>query len=130
MKLIKTVFAAAAASALMLAGCSKYSSSYDAVGFVHNNTSDSAFMDFYKFDGTMVFTLDPDKGSRLVYSGKLETGSAEIFYDANGSKEKLFTLETGNEISSELLQLGEDTLYIIVETKGGCENGSLEFEVK
>ncbi len=130
MKMIKTVFAAAAASAVMLTGCAKYTSSYSAVGFVHNNSSDSAFMDFYKFEGTMVFSLDYGEGSRLVYSGKLESGTARIFYDSNGSKEKLFTLESGNEISSEMFLYGEETLYIIVETEDGCENGSLKFEVK
>ena len=42
---------------LTLVGCSKYHSKYKAVGFVHSNDLSSAYMNFYTFEGRMVFKL-------------------------------------------------------------------------
>ena len=35
-----------------LCGCSKYTSHYFAVGFVHSNDQDSASMSFFEFEGS------------------------------------------------------------------------------
>ena len=127
-----TAAAAAALLSLSLTGCGKYTSHYNAVGFVHSNLSGSAYMDFYSFDGTMVFTLDNEKGTegRLKYSASLETGSAEVWFDRNGSKEKLFSLSAGDEVSSTAELSENETVYVIVETNGECMNGDLEFETE
>ena len=45
-----------------LAGCNKYHSKYKAVGFVHSNDSSSATMEFYTFEGRMVFRSAPAPG--------------------------------------------------------------------
>ena len=60
-------------SIMILTACGKYISSWNAVGFVHSNTSDSAYMSFYKFDGTIVFKLKCTDSSKdkLKYNGNL-----------------------------------------------------------
>ena len=40
-------------SVLCLSSCSKYTSKYKAIGFVHSNSPDSSFMIFHEFEGTM-----------------------------------------------------------------------------
>ena len=122
-------------SALILGcftGCSKYHSSWNASGFVHSNTSDNAFMSFWKFSGTMVHTLKCTDASKetLKYSGNLETGSLTVYYDDDGTKKTLFILKEGEEIDSKVEKLHEGTVYIIVETDGDCENGRLEFDIE
>ena len=122
-------------SALILGcitGCSKYSSHWNASGFVHSNTSDNAIMSFWKFSGTMVHTLKCKDASKetLTYSGNLKTGSLTVYYDDDGTKKELFKLTEGEEIDSKVEKLHEGTVYIIVETDGDCENGKLEFNIE
>ena len=81
-----------------LAGCGKYSSKYNAVGFVHSNQSTSAFMSFYSFEGRMVFQLKSTGEGDLKYSAELESGSATVYYDFYGTKEELFSVNSGNEV--------------------------------
>ena len=119
-----------AAAAFLLSGCSKYSSDYDAVGFVHNDLSDEAYMDFYKFDGHIVFDLDGSEGSRLEYSGKLEKGSITVSIDSDGRKKELFSLSDSSEVTSSLDLPQTDTVYLIVETSGSCENGDIHFNIR
>ena len=117
-----------------LCGCSGYSSGYKAVGFVHSNTSDSAFMSFYQFDGRMVMRLrcKEAEGCDLIYGGKLESGSLTVYIDIGEGKEELFSLESGDEIADpfSIRIEGKGKIYIIVETDGKCENGSLEFNLQ
>ena len=129
MTIIKKLLPALAASLLCLTGCGKYSSHYNAVAFVHSNLSDSAYMDFGSFDGTMVFTLDNEKGSegKLRCSASLASGSAEVWCDRSGTKEKLFSLRAGDDIPSLEFTLSEEDVYVIVETRGECTDGKLEF---
>ncbi|MBQ9545043.1 MAG: hypothetical protein IJV00_07945 [Clostridia bacterium] len=112
-------------------GCGKYVSHYSAVGFVHSNESGSAFMTFYKFEGTMVFKLNRKSENQAVikYSGKLEEGEIIVYYDCGGTKKELFSLHSGDELESSGGELPEDTVYIIVETDGSCQNGDLRFEI-
>ena len=118
--------------ALCLSGCSKYKSKYKAVGFVHSNTSGSAFMTFYEFDGTMVFKLQNRKGmeGQVEYSAKLETGNAAVYYDLGGTKTELFSIREGEEVSSTLGLKGSGTVYMIVQTDGKCQNGEFRFDIK
>ena len=112
-----------------LAGCSKYSSNYKAVGFIHSNKSNSAYMNFYSFDGRMVFKLKSTGDGDLKYSAKLESGSATVYYDVNGTKVKLFSINSGNEIDSHVGNIDTGTVYVIVETDTECQNGDFQFRL-
>ena len=127
-KLLTAVLAAVLA--LVLTGCSSYVSHYSAVGFVHSNTSGSASMNFYSFDGTMVFRLNAqDAGERIRYSAKLESGSAAVFYDAGGTKTLLFSIGPGETVSASGAPLEKGTVHLLVETDGKCTNGEFRFEL-
>lgn len=112
---------------LSLVGCGKYISSYRAVGFVHSSEASSAFMNFYSFEGTMVFKLKSSGKNELKYTAKLESGNASVYYDCKGSKTELFSLQGGNEFSSNGGYFDAGTVYIIVETDGECINGEIRF---
>ena len=128
-KKLSVLLAAVTLYAALLTGCAKYSSHYNAVGFVHNNLSDEAFMDFYSFEGEMVFTLEKDDAAsgKIKCSGKLESGSIDIYIDADGSRRKLFTLAAGEETEAVAEGLVNDEVYIIAETNCECRNGKLSF---
>ena len=130
MKKILLLFAAAAL-ALSLSGCDRYVSHYRAIAFVHANESDSAFMTFYSFDGRMVFKLKnrDDSGGRLEASAKLESGSAAVYVDDNGTKRELCTVRAGDEIETSAALSGRGTVYVIVETDGKCMNGDFRFGI-
>ena len=117
-------------SALCLSGCEKYVSHYNATAFVHSNESDHAFMSFWKFEGRMVFKLKcEDAKKTLTYSAKLGTGSAAVYYDADGTKTEWFSVAAGDELQDTLDGLKPGTVYIIVETDGNCETGDFDFKI-
>ena len=116
---------------LCLTGCGKYVSSYKAVGFVHSNTSDSASMSFFSFEGRMVFKLKYSSEEQTIKAaGKLESGSAVVYFDADGTKEEWFRTAAGEKSAGTLGKLPAGTVYIIVETDGACQNGDFQFEIK
>ena len=125
-------------SILTLTACGKYISSWSATGFVHSNTSKSAYMSFWKFSGTMVFKLKctDDTKEILKFSGKLdnedeeENGNITVYYDIDGTKRELFSLANGESVEASLDKLNEGTVYIIVETDGSCEDGELDFNIE
>ena len=110
---------------LSLTGCSKYTSSYSAVAFVHSNESDSAFMNFYTFEGRMVFKLKSPGEGDLKYTAKLESGNATVYYDFHGEKQELFSISGGEEFDGHGGYVEAGTVYIIVETDGKCQNGDI-----
>lgn len=116
--------------ALSCIACAKYQTHYNAVLFVHSNTDDSAFMEFYQFEGTMVFTLRANASDTLKYTGTLETGSATVSYDCGDGKTALFSVDAGGEIADSLALLSGGTVYVIVETDGQCENGAFTFSIE
>lgn len=125
-----TLIAMLAAFAISLSGCEKYASHYNATAFVHSNESDSAFMSFWKFEGTMVFKLKCESADEaLAWSAKLETGSATIFYDCGDGKTELCTVSAGDDLQDVLDELTPGTVYIIVETDGKCEIGNFDFKI-
>ena len=121
---------------LSLTACGKYNSSWSATAFVHSNTSKSASMSFWKFDGTIVFKLKcKDSGKEVLkYSGKLdgkeENGTITVYYDDDGTKKELFSLKNGESVEATLDKLNEGSVHIIVETDNRCENGELEFNIE
>ena len=115
--------------ALFLAGCGKYVSSYKALGFVHSNKSDSAYMSFASFEGRMVFKLKSSGEGDLKYSARLESGSAVVYYDFYGDKQELFSISGGEEADSRGGYVEAGTVYIIVETDGSCQDGEFRFSL-
>ena len=113
-----------------LIGCAKYASHYNAIAFVHSNEKDNAFMEFYRFEGTMVFTLRGGSSCSLRYSAKLETGSAAVYYDCGQGKTALLSVGAGDAFADALTLSDGGTVYVIVETDGLCENGDFRFSVE
>ena len=114
---------------LSLAGCGRYVSSYKALGFVHSNKSDSAYMSFASFEGRMVFRLKSSGEGDLKYSARLESGSAVVYYDFYGNRQELFSISGGEEADSRGGYVEAGTVYIIVETDGSCQNGEFRFSL-
>lgn len=114
---------------LCFTACSRYSSKYAAVGFVHSNTSKEASMSFFEFEGTMVFELE-SSGDLLRYSAKLEKGSASVCYDIDGIRKDLFKLNAGEKTSASVSGFENKKVTIIIETNGKCENGDFKFEAE
>lgn len=114
---------------IALAGCSKYVPSYKAVAFVHSNEFDSAFMNFYSFEGRMVFKLKSSVDGELQYTAKLESGNATVYYDFHGTKQKLFSISGGDALDSRGGYVEAGTVYMIVETDGACQNGDFRFSI-
>ena len=131
MKKAITLILAGIICLLCFAGCCPYKSSYKAVAFVHSNTDDSAKMNFSEFEGTIVFELKSQNGSqaKLKYSAKLQKGNAQIYYDHDGTKKKLFSAREGEQERGFVKGLTNEKVYIIVETNGKCEDGEMSFEV-
>ena len=117
-------------AALLLCSCDKYQSHYNAVGFVHSNTSSSAYMSFSSFDGTISFKLKCGEGERIQYSAVLGEGSATVYYDCDGKKKLLFLIGAGEEVFDFVRPSETGSIYIIVETDGKCEEGKLKFDVE
>ncbi|MBQ7599039.1 MAG: hypothetical protein IJU56_10715 [Clostridia bacterium] len=114
---------------ISMTGCSRYSSSYKAVAFVHSNEADSAFMNFYSFEGRMVFKLKSSAEGDLKYSAKLDAGNAVVYYDFYETRQELFSISGGEEIHSHGGYVESGPVYIIVETNGGCQNGEFRFSI-
>ena len=124
------IAAVIALSVICVAGCDDYSSHYKAVGFVHSNTSESSYMSFYEFEGTMVFKMKCETGDgQLKYSAKLGEGVATVFCDCNGAKQELFTVRGGGDQKESSVKVDKGTVYVIVETSGNCSNGELHFDI-
>ena len=132
-RIIAAILITLSFATLLFTGCGKYNSSYSAVGFVHSNTSDKASMNFFEFDGTVVYKLKAKSDSnKLKYSAKLGAGAASVYYDRNGEKVELFSITQDSAIDEETpqyVELNTGTVYIIVETDGKCQNGTFEFEI-
>ena len=131
MKKSVSVVLAAMLTAMLLAGCSSYVSSYSAVALITSNVSDSAYMDYWQLTGTMVFDLKAkENGSRLKYSGEVGSGSVTVYYDDDGNKKELFTLKDNERVEDSLDLSGTGKIYVIVETDGKSENGEFRFEIQ
>jgi len=115
-----------------LAGCSGYASSFKTTMCVTTNTSKDASLSFSTLEGTKVFQMKVDKNAEgvLKYSGKLDGGSATVYYDDNGTKKKLFSVGAGEKVEQSVEGLETGKLYVIIETDGKCEEGNFTFEVK
>lgn len=115
----------------ILSACNSYRSHYNAVAFVHTNTHENAYMSFSSFEGTMVFRLKCKSADKKIsYSAKLDKGSAKVYYDCNGTKFELFSVNSDEDISGIGGELQKGTVYIIVQTSERSKNGRFNFEIK
>ena len=113
-------------------GCSvrKYKSHWNAVAFVHSNTSQKADMSFSSFEGTIVYELNcKGENEVLHYSSTLESGSADVFYDNSGEKVLMFSVKDGSDANGFVRDLQEGKIYIIVEATEKCTEGQFKFEI-
>lgn len=115
---------------VLLTGCSRYTSSYKATILVTTNHSGEASMSFSTFNGTKVFKVKSgDNENALKCKASLSEGSATVYYDYDGTKRELCTLNSGETFDEDITVDPNSTIYIIVETNGTAEEGRFEFEV-
>ena len=115
-----------------LTGCSvrKYKSHWNAVAFVHSNTSQKANMSFSSFEGTIVYELNcKGENEVLHYSSTLESGSADVFYDNDGEKMLMFSVKGGSDADGFVRDLQKGKIYIIVEATEKCTEGQFKLEI-
>ena len=126
-----TVILVLVISVLVVTGCSKYISSWSATMCVHSNTSTSAHLSFSTFSGTEADTLKvKEESGTLVYSAKIEKGTATVYVDYDGTKKELFSIKGGEEVNSKLENLKEGEIYVILETSEKCEDGIFEYDIR
>ena len=87
-------------------------------------------MSFASFEGSMVFKLKCESADEKInYNAKLEDGSAKVFYDSNGTKTELFSVNSGDAIGASGGVLQKGTVYIIVETSEEGKGGRFDFVI-
>lgn len=117
------------------AGCTRYISSYSAVGFVRSTKENCGEMSFKKFKGRYVFKLkaniDGSEGC-VAYNAVVTEGDGfTVYYDAFGLKEKLFDIGSNDSATARggYIERGR-IIYIIVESNGdGFVGGYFSFEL-
>ncbi len=115
---------------LMLSGCSAYVSRYKLVASVRTNTSKEASLSFYSMEGSIVFKLkEKNDTGTMKYSMKLESGSINVYYDNGDGKTPLSIVNSGDELTSQI-EVKRGTIYIIIEAKEKCTNGSFKFNLE
>lgn len=135
MKTVHRLTAAILAAIIMLfslASCGdKYISSYSALMLVRNQAGESCEARFGRLDGQLVFKLNMKSRSEsdIRYTASLEEGSLSVYYDIFDSKESLFEISAGQEISSSGGYVeGGRTVYIIIEAEDGAR-GSVSISI-
>ena len=110
---------------LTLCSCSKYKSSYMAIGLVRSQTSHSCETSFYSLQGQLVFKIkksDSGKEGDISYSVSLEEGELCVYYDIYGTKQSLAHVEAGENISARGGYIeGGKTVYIFIEGTDGAK---------
>lgn len=117
--------------AMSLAACSSYVSSYIASAMVTSEWGGTASLSFWTFEGTKVLKLNNSSGSsaEVSYEAELESGSATVYYDDNGSKTEWFTINSGESLNGKAVPDKKGKIYVIIESDGKCENGSFDFKL-
>ncbi|MBR2622750.1 MAG: hypothetical protein IKD15_00820 [Clostridia bacterium] len=103
--------------------CSKYKSSYKAIGLVRMNTSHSCEASFYSLEGRLVFKLKKtDVGSEgdIYCSVQVDEGEIRLYYDIYGVKQELAHVKAGETLTERRGYVeGGYTVYIIIEAVKG-----------
>ncbi len=115
---------------ITVTGC-KYVSSYSAIAFVRSNTSKHASMSFYQFRGMYVMELNcKNEGQKISYTGELEEGTIQVYYDNDGTKTEWFTLQAGENVQDVSPAFQKGTVYILIEASKTASHGKLEFDLE
>ena len=131
MRKFKT-FVAILTLAIMLfsiTGCDgKYKSSYTARSFSHTCIGQRCGASFKSLDGTFVFRLNytGNEEGQFIFNATLDEGRVDIYYDAYGIKESLFSVEGGypTEGYGGYIDRGSE-VYVILEAKN-ARGGRIE----
>lgn len=117
---------------LCLCGCTKYTSSFKALQFVHSNTSKAASMTYKNFEGNYSFKMKTgkDADATLVYSGRTEGCDVTVYYDYADEKELLFVVKAGESVSGSVPLPKDSTVYVIVETEDKATSGDFSFKIE
>ena len=103
-----------------LFSCSKYVSSYSAIGLVRMSDSHSCETSFYSLKGRIVFNIkksEQGKGDIHYYIEALE-GEVYLYYDIYGVKEELAHAKKGETIEGNGGYIeGGKKVYIIIEVE-------------
>lgn len=115
---------------LCLSSCDGYHNKYKATMFVHNQDKNSCSASFSSFEGNYVFnckrTLEGKGG--ISYTATLQEGTMSVYYDANNSKDLLFTIQGGESFSDTAGVIEEGKkVYLIIEASSICKNGEFTF---
>ena len=98
---------------------------------ISSNTANSSSVEFSTLKGTKTLQMKTkEDGATLEYSGKLVEGSITVYYDEDGTKKELFTVEGGENKEGSVVIEKKGKLYLILETDGKCESGKFKFEIK
>lgn len=110
-----------------------YESHYRATMMVRKNTSNEASVSFDSFNGTYVIKLKNDNADEafITYDATLGEGNIKVYYDFNEEKLNLFELKTNGSVEGKSETFtGNQTIYIIIESEGNCNEGSFSFALE
>lgn len=114
-----------------LSACgNKYASHYSSTLMVTTNTSNKASVSFDSFSGTYVMQLKNNGTDEVFisYEATLGKGNIDVYYDFNGEKLSLFTIEGNGFVDSKTEAFKSNkTIYVIIESDGKCNAGSFSF---
>lgn len=116
-------------------GCDGYTDSYSAVAMVRSVQRDEASWTFGSFDGTLHFKLKAEQENNQImdYEASLGEGEMNIYIDADGEKELLFTIKGGETLDAEQAlgdtYNGAKTIRVIAESVGKCKDGNFKFDL-
>ena len=127
MKKVTTIIIMAVLCVLCFTGCGNYVSKYDAVAFVHSDTSQRGEMSFSEFKGTYVYKLTrPSENAKLVVGGSVQSGKMTVYVDHDGAKREFMTIdESGKMQVNYKTGFKNKTIYVIVQADTKCEEGVL-----
>ena len=128
MKKTLTIVAILVLFCVSLTGCIGTTSEFKTVAMVQSNLPHSAYMKFSSFEGRKEFKLNAP--GQLKYTAKLGDGSATVYYNYDGTKTELFTVEAGIEVNNSTGSFEKGTIDIIVETNEECKNGEFHFDIE
>lgn len=115
---------------ICLSGCSKYDESYISVMMITSEYDDHSSLEFGQFTGTKVFKMKNDGNCVLSCDANISKGKMKVYCDYDGKKQELFTLGDDEVNVKKDFDIEGSTVYIIIESDGECENGSLKFELR
>lgn len=115
-----------------LSGCETSTSGFIAGKYITSNNSTSASMKFSTFKGNDDFKLKAkgDSTKTIKFTGKLGSGNATVYCQANGNKQEMFTIKAGENIDSSFGEFKDTSIVIIFEAVEKCADGEFTFKLE